>query len=93
MVDVTTLPSRRDKNAPVFDPENPRSLLRYLEDLEDLFRSHTALITNDAEKKRTAVKYVPMHEEEMWKGLPEYEANDKSYDDFVEALKSVFEAA
>ncbi|TFK47871.1 hypothetical protein OE88DRAFT_1738383 [Heliocybe sulcata] len=27
MPDVTSLPSRRNKSAPVFDPENPRSLL------------------------------------------------------------------
>ncbi|TFK46465.1 hypothetical protein OE88DRAFT_1739356 [Heliocybe sulcata] len=92
MPDVTSLPSRRDKSAPVFDPENPRSLLRYLEDLEDLFKSHTTLIQNKADKKRAAVKYVPMHEEEMWKGLPEYDDADKSYNDFVAALKTLYPA-
>ncbi|KZT23942.1 hypothetical protein NEOLEDRAFT_1179693, partial [Neolentinus lepideus HHB14362 ss-1] len=68
MTDVKALPSHCNKAAPVFDPENPQSLLRYLEDLEDLFKAHPTLITNEADKKRAAVKYVPMHEEEMWKG-------------------------
>ncbi|KZT25353.1 hypothetical protein NEOLEDRAFT_1178459, partial [Neolentinus lepideus HHB14362 ss-1] len=92
MTDVKALPSRRDKAAPVFDPENPRSLLRYLEDLEDLFKAHPTLITNEADKKRAAVKYVPMHKEEMWKGLPEYEDAAKTYEEFVTALKTLYPA-
>ncbi|KZT18876.1 hypothetical protein NEOLEDRAFT_1189343, partial [Neolentinus lepideus HHB14362 ss-1] len=86
------LPSRRDKAAPVFDPENPRSLLCYLEDLEDLFKAHLTLITNEADKKRAAVKYVPMHEEEMWKGLPEYQDAAKTYEEFVTVLKMLYPA-
>ncbi|KZT20070.1 hypothetical protein NEOLEDRAFT_1182807, partial [Neolentinus lepideus HHB14362 ss-1] len=92
MTDVKALPSHRDKAAPVFDPENPRSLLRYLEDLEDLFKAHPTLITNEADKKRAAIKYVPMHEEEMWKGLPEYKDAAKTYEEFVTALKTLYPA-
>ncbi|KZT19012.1 hypothetical protein NEOLEDRAFT_1183764 [Neolentinus lepideus HHB14362 ss-1] len=92
MADVKALPSRHDKAAPVFNPENPRSLLHYLEDLEDLFKVHPTLIMNEADKKRTAIKYVPMHEEEMWKGLLEYEDAAKIYEEFVTALKTLYPA-
>ncbi|KZT23938.1 hypothetical protein NEOLEDRAFT_1068454, partial [Neolentinus lepideus HHB14362 ss-1] len=92
MADVKALPLRHDKAVLVFDPENPRSLLCYLEDLEDLFKVHPTLIMNEADKKRTTVKYVPMHEEEMWKGLPEYEDAAKTYKEFITALKTLYPA-
>ncbi|KZT19835.1 hypothetical protein NEOLEDRAFT_1046520, partial [Neolentinus lepideus HHB14362 ss-1] len=66
------------------------SLLRYLEDLEDLFKVHPTLITNKADKKNAMVKYVPMHEEEMWKGLPEYKDIAKTYEEFITALKMLY---
>ncbi|KZT22797.1 hypothetical protein NEOLEDRAFT_1180548 [Neolentinus lepideus HHB14362 ss-1] len=92
MTNVKALPSRRDKATPIFDPKNPQSLLRYLEDLEDLFKAHPTLITNEADKKCAAVKYVPMHQEEMWKGLPEYKDAAKTYEAFVTALKMLYPA-
>ncbi|KZT24742.1 hypothetical protein NEOLEDRAFT_1066837 [Neolentinus lepideus HHB14362 ss-1] len=92
MADVKALPLRCDKAAPVFDPENPRSLLCYLEDLEDLFKAHPTLITNEANKKHATIKYVPMHKEEMWKGLPEYEDTAKTYEEFVTVLKMLYPA-
>ncbi|TFK45580.1 hypothetical protein OE88DRAFT_1740175 [Heliocybe sulcata] len=50
------------------------------------------LIQNEADKKCAAVKYVPMHKEEMWKGLPEYNNTKNSYNDSVAALKTLYPA-
>ncbi|KZT22332.1 hypothetical protein NEOLEDRAFT_1181058 [Neolentinus lepideus HHB14362 ss-1] len=73
----TPLPSRRDKAAPVFDLEQPRTLVRYFEDLDDLFALHK--VTTDEAKKAAALKYVPMAVEDLWKTLPEYSIGGTLY--------------
>ncbi|KZT18957.1 hypothetical protein NEOLEDRAFT_1183813, partial [Neolentinus lepideus HHB14362 ss-1] len=83
----TPLPSRRDKAAPVFDPEQPRTLVRYFENLDDLFASHK--VTTDEAKKAAALKYVPMAVEDLWKTLPEYSV-EHTYVAFVAAVKTLY---
>ncbi|KZT26852.1 hypothetical protein NEOLEDRAFT_1051568, partial [Neolentinus lepideus HHB14362 ss-1] len=85
----TPLPSHRDKAAPVFDPEQPRTLVRYFEDLDDLFASHK--VTTDEAKKAAALKYVPMAVEDLWKTLPEYSV-EHTYVAFVAAVKTLYPA-
>ncbi|KZT27349.1 hypothetical protein NEOLEDRAFT_1176775, partial [Neolentinus lepideus HHB14362 ss-1] len=83
----TPLPSRRDKAALVFDPEQPRTLVRYFEDLDDLFALHK--VTTDEAKKATALKYVPMAVEDLWKTLPEYSV-EHTYVAFMAAVKTLY---
>ncbi|KAJ3473471.1 hypothetical protein NLI96_g12986 [Meripilus lineatus] len=55
MATRTTMPTRSQKNAPKFDPEEPRTLNRYFQDLEELFTN--CGITGEAEKKKYATTY------------------------------------
>lgn len=58
------MPVRGAKTAPTFDGE-PRNLLRYFEDLEDLCAA--AGITTEEEKIWYALKYLTVEQEELWK--------------------------
>ncbi|KZT24423.1 hypothetical protein NEOLEDRAFT_1067663, partial [Neolentinus lepideus HHB14362 ss-1] len=86
---ATPLPSRRDKVAPIFDPAQPRTLIRYFEDLGDLFMAHQ--VTMDDAKKAAALKYVPMAVEDLWKTLPEYRT-EHTYGTFIAAAKKLYPA-
>ncbi|EPQ49701.1 hypothetical protein GLOTRDRAFT_20116, partial [Gloeophyllum trabeum ATCC 11539] len=87
-----TLPSRYDKHAPRFDPEQPRTLLRYFEDITDLFAAHPNAVASEAAKKAVVVKYVPMYEEELWKGVPEFADDSKSFEEFKAAILALYPA-
>ncbi|EPQ57916.1 hypothetical protein GLOTRDRAFT_126409 [Gloeophyllum trabeum ATCC 11539] len=87
-----TLPSRYDKHAPRFDPEQPRTLLRYFEDLADLLAAYPNAVPNEATKKAVVVKYMPMYEEELWKGVPEFSDDSKSFEDFKGAVLALYPA-
>jgi hypothetical protein len=62
------MPFRREDSAPSFNPTRPRSLLRYFEDLEQLFER--CGIQDLAEKKRWALRYVPIEVADLWEYLP-----------------------
>jgi 5'-deoxynucleotidase YfbR-like HD superfamily hydrolase len=62
------MPFRQEKSAPNFDPTQPRSLLRYFEDLEQLFERCS--IQDFAEKKRWTLRYVPIEVADLWEYLP-----------------------
>ncbi|KAI0317036.1 hypothetical protein OF83DRAFT_1044293, partial [Amylostereum chailletii] len=68
------MPSRGARDAPTFDPRDPRTLSSFLEDLEYLFVS--AHITEDAEKKQHATRLAPISETGCWRGLPEFRHQD-----------------
>ncbi|EPQ49824.1 hypothetical protein GLOTRDRAFT_22288, partial [Gloeophyllum trabeum ATCC 11539] len=87
-----TLPSRYDKHAPRFDPEQPRTLLRYFEDITDLFAAHPNAVASEAAKKAVVVKYVPMYKEELWKGVPEFADDSKSFEEFKAAILALYPA-
>ena len=61
---------RGDRNAPVFDPEKPRTLERYFDDLETHFAR--AGVTDEQEKKKYALKFVSIDVADLWEVLPEY---------------------
>ncbi|OBZ73904.1 hypothetical protein A0H81_06075 [Grifola frondosa] len=68
---ATAMPARGHHTAPVFDPKEPRTLLRFFEDLEYLFTTLATAPTNEL-KKRHAVRYAPIDVADMWDQLPSY---------------------
>ena len=78
------MPMRNERAAPTFDGSNAHELPRFFEDLESLMER--ASITSDKEKKKQVLKYVDIHTELMWKILPEFSDDNKTYKEFKEAI-------
>lgn len=66
------MPFKGEKGAPDFDPQNPRSLIRFFDHLEECFQR--ANITDAQAMKKHAVKYVAYKEADAWEELTEYAA-------------------
>lgn len=66
----TPMPLSRDRNAPLFNPSQPRTLARYFDNLEDLFTR--AQIIDDADKKRYAIRYVDIEIADQWDALEKF---------------------
>ena len=80
------MPVRGDRTCPVFDPTQPRGVLRYFEDLEMLFLRYG--VTDSTQKKRFAVRYPPTTTEDAWRSLPAFDDATASYEQFrAEVLK------
>ena len=62
------MPFRREPTAPIFDPSQPRSLLRYFEDLEELFSR--CGIHDLEDRKKWTLRYVPIEVADFWELLP-----------------------
>ena len=62
------MPFRREPTAPFFDPSQPHSLLRYFEDLEELFSR--CGIHNLEDRKKWTLRYVPIEVADFWELLP-----------------------
>ncbi|KAJ3472623.1 hypothetical protein NLI96_g13303 [Meripilus lineatus] len=88
MATRTTMPTRSQKNAPKFDPEEPRTLNRYFQDLEELFTN--CGITGEAEKKKYATTYLPVSEEDSWTLLEEYKEATKTFEDFKKKVIDLY---
>jgi hypothetical protein len=80
------MPSRGDRSALKFDPKQPRELRRYFDDLDFAF-GHTAVTTDDAKKQHA---YVDVDTSEMWETLEEYTDATKMYDEFKEAIYTLY---
>src|SRR5277367_6102562 len=78
------MPTRNECTAPKFDTSRPRELPRFFEDLEDLMTR--AQIALDTDKKKQAVRYTDFETEQIWKAVPEFKDNTKTYDDFNKAI-------
>jgi hypothetical protein len=78
------MPTRNERTAPKFDTSRPRELPRFFEDLEDLMTR--AQITTDVDKKKQAVRYTDFETEQIWKAVPEFKDNTKTYNDFKKAI-------
>jgi hypothetical protein len=78
------MPSRGERSAPSFDPDKPRELSRFFDELERLFANIGTL--TDKEKKKEAIRYVDYDVEVVWKILPEYADQTKTYDNFRDAI-------
>ena len=80
---MTTQPARGAKGAPSFNEKEPEELPRYLEDVDELIKTHS--ITDDEEKKALLVRYTKLAVERQWKALPAWEKG-KTYEDFKTAV-------
>ncbi|CAK5283498.1 unnamed protein product [Mycena citricolor] len=82
-----TMPPRGARGAPIFDSKQPRELLRFFSDLEYHFGA--AGVTNDQEKKKHAVRYLPFDDAEVWESLESFAA-PSSYDQFKAAVLKLY---
>ncbi|CDO77309.1 hypothetical protein BN946_scf184763.g3, partial [Trametes cinnabarina] len=82
------MPARGHATAPTFNPEQPRTLRRFFQDLETLFERSG--VEEDHQKKEWVVCYLPIDVAELCKSLPEYYAGGKSYDDFHQAIIALY---
>ncbi|KAG6904329.1 hypothetical protein DXG01_010894, partial [Tephrocybe rancida] len=65
------MPPRGHSSAPAFNAKDPRELNRYFDEIEIML--NTCEITDDAERKRHATRYVDYDTVEQWRSLPEYQ--------------------
>jgi len=82
------MPGRGDRSAPRFDPKQPRELRRYFADLD--FAFDHASVTDDADKKQHACRYVNVDTSELWETLAEFSDVLKSYKDFTKAVYALY---
>ncbi|KAJ6530500.1 hypothetical protein DFH09DRAFT_1093550 [Mycena vulgaris] len=81
---LQVMPARGDRNAPQFDSQKPRELLRYFSDLQFLFSRSG--VTDSTEKKQHATRFLTVEDQELWEALPEFSDAAKSYDEFKAAV-------
>jgi hypothetical protein len=82
------MPCRGDRSAPRFDPKQPRELRRYFDDLDFAFAR--AAVTDQAEKKGHACRYVDVDTSELWETLVEFTDVTKTYDEFKSAVYELY---
>jgi hypothetical protein len=75
---------RGEHSAPKFDTSRPRELPRYFEDLERLMSR--VPINIEADKKKQAVHYVDFDTEQLWRSIPDFDDNTKTYNDYKDAI-------
>ena len=85
---VIAMPSRGDRSAPQFDTKHLRELRRYFSDLEYCFGR--AQITDEAEKKKHACRFVDVDTSELWESLAEFADITKTYDEFCKAIHALY---
>ncbi|KAJ8594380.1 hypothetical protein M405DRAFT_729842 [Rhizopogon salebrosus TDB-379] len=78
------MPLRGTPTAPKFDG-NPRELIRYFEDVEQL--ADAAALT-DVQRIKATLRYIHRDDAETWEILPEVKAGD--FDKFCEAVKELY---
>ncbi|OBZ76575.1 hypothetical protein A0H81_03285 [Grifola frondosa] len=86
---TTNMPARGHHTAPTFKPSKPRTLGRYFEDLEYLFGNLTNA-PSEAEKKKHAIRYVPVDTADMWDQLPSYADAAITYADWRDEVKKMY---
>jgi len=84
---IVHMPARGDRSAPQFDPQQPRELRRYFADLD--FAFGRAAITDRAEKKKHACRYVDVDTADLWESISEF-AGAATYDEFVKAVHALY---
>ncbi|KAF5330636.1 hypothetical protein D9619_005712 [Psilocybe cf. subviscida] len=83
-------PLRNARNAPKFDEGHPEELLRYIEDIDELIKTHS--ITDEEEKKALLLHYTSVGVEHQWKALPSA-ATGKTYEDFKKGVLAEYPKA
>ncbi|KAF7308189.1 hypothetical protein HMN09_00666700 [Mycena chlorophos] len=85
---ATQMPARGDRTAPHFDSKKPRELLRYFSDLEFLF--NRASVTDNAQKKAHATRFLEVDDQDIWESLPEFTTANKTWDEFKTAVTKLY---
>ena len=78
-----TMPLPGSCGAPHFDKEKPIELLRFVEQMEDLFKEYG--VSEDQAKKRYLGKYTDQKTEFEWRAFDTYDSSS-SYEEFKAAL-------
>jgi hypothetical protein len=86
---ATVMPARGHSTAPKFSPDQPRELKRFFKELEYHFTACS--ITDAAEKKGYAVRYVDFDVADLWEGLAEFSTG--GYDGFKTAVHELYPGA
>ncbi|KAJ6471579.1 hypothetical protein C8R47DRAFT_1077231 [Mycena vitilis] len=81
------MPARGDRNAPQFDSTKPRELQRYFTDLEYHFTRSN--VTDGAEKKKHATRFLGVDDQEVWEALEEFKAAH-TYAEFKAAVLKLY---
>ncbi|KAF7305719.1 hypothetical protein HMN09_00725200 [Mycena chlorophos] len=87
MATTFVMPARGHSTAPTFDSEKPAEFRRFIADVEYLLEK--AKITDEKEKKSWLTKYLPVEDQELLEGLPEYKPA-KSYEEFKKAALALY---
>ncbi|KAI9064920.1 hypothetical protein FKP32DRAFT_1611013 [Trametes sanguinea] len=85
------MPPRGDPRAPYFDPDNPRTLRRFFQDLEALFERSG--VESDAQKKQWVLRYFSIDVADLCENLPECADDTKTYEDFKRAIIALYPGA
>ncbi|PPR04022.1 hypothetical protein CVT24_010486 [Panaeolus cyanescens] len=75
-------PSPRDNNAPRFDKDEPTELVRFITEMEELFKEHN--VTDAKDKMKKIVRYTDQRTEDQWKGFPSFDGT--SWEKFKKEL-------
>ncbi|KAI9057626.1 hypothetical protein FKP32DRAFT_1583453 [Trametes sanguinea] len=91
MAERPAMPPRGDPRAPYFDPDNPRTLRRFFQDLEALFERSG--VESDAQKKQWVLRYFSIDVADLCENLPECADETKTYEDFKRAIIALYPGA
>ncbi|KAJ7938007.1 hypothetical protein B0H13DRAFT_1851952 [Mycena leptocephala] len=80
------MPARGDRGAPQFDSTKPCELHRYFNDLE--FHFTRSGVTDEAEKKRHATRFLSVDDQDIWEALEEFSTATKSYAEFKDVIST-----
>ncbi|KAJ6461521.1 hypothetical protein C8R47DRAFT_1241006 [Mycena vitilis] len=83
-----SMPARGDRNAPQFDSQKPRELLRYFSDLQYLFTRSN--VTDSTEKKQHATRFLTVDDQDVWETLDEFTDATKTYEEFKRAVLNLY---
>ncbi|KAI0754482.1 hypothetical protein C8Q80DRAFT_1094759 [Daedaleopsis nitida] len=83
------MPFRGERTAPKFDSNQPRTLVRYFEDLEELFDALANPLSEET-KKFNACKFIDIDVADSWKNLASYEDTAKSYVEFRDDVYALY---
>jgi hypothetical protein len=78
-----SMPLPGSRGAPNFDKAKPIELLRYIEQMEDIFKEYG--VDDDQDKKRYLGKYTDQMTEYEWRAFETYDSSS-SYEEFKAAL-------
>ena len=85
---VPHMPACGDRGSPQFDPERPRELCRFFEDLK--FHFARSQVVDEEEMKQHALRFVDCDTAELWEILPEFADAAVSYQKFVDAVYKLY---